>query len=61
METTEKEYFKATADDIVYTSSILGNEISYNDQELKDIIVRMRSVVEKTSYTFDRYPRKFNN
>ena len=61
MKTNEKEYFKAGPDDIVYTSSILGNEISYNDQELQDIIERIRSVAVKISYDFDEYPRKFNN
>ena len=61
METDEKEYFKAGPDDIVYTSSILGNEISYTDQELQSIIERMQSVAVKISYDFDGYPCKSNN
>lgn len=61
METIEKEYFKATVDDIVYISSILGNEITYTYQELQDVITQMQQVAEKRSYNFDSYPSNFNN
>lgn len=64
METVEKEYFKAEADDIVDISFISDNEVSKGDvigEELRQSLARMQSVAEKALYVFNNYPRKFNN